>query len=88
MNFYFDTLQEFLWMEGHGPYVWICYGVTIALFIGLALAPGLRQSNFIKQQRALAARYSGANDSGVNSFPPESKKDHTDKHTNKGVKQS
>ena len=56
MAFYFASLQDFWWMDGHGPYVWASYALTMIVFIGLALAPRLRMTNFVKQQRALAAR--------------------------------
>ncbi len=58
MSFYFNSLQDFWWMEGHGPYVWASYAVTLVVFIGLAAAPILRKANFVKQQRALGARQS------------------------------
>lgn len=56
MTFYFDSLSDFLWMEGHGPYVWVSYFLTLIVFVGMALGPKLRKSKFVKQQRALAAR--------------------------------
>jgi len=56
MNFYFDSVGDFWHMEGHGPYVWVCYAVVVLVFIGLAMAPRMRRAQFVKQQRALAAR--------------------------------
>ena len=56
MDFYFDSFDAFMWMDGHGPYVWACYIVTLIVFAGLVLAPRLRRAKFVKQQRALAAR--------------------------------
>jgi heme exporter protein D len=58
MSFYFNSLQDFFWMDGHGPYVWASYAVTIVVFIGLAAAPLLRKASFVKRQRALNARQS------------------------------
>ncbi|HEY7772462.1 MAG TPA: heme exporter protein CcmD [Marinagarivorans sp.] len=60
MEFYFDSLADFWWMDGHGPFVWAAYSVTIVLFIALAFGPKLRKAKFIKQQRALAARQAPA----------------------------
>lgn len=31
----FDSFSAFVVMEGHGPYVWTCYGVFFLLMIGL-----------------------------------------------------
>lgn len=56
MEFYFSSLADFVWMDGHGPYVWACYIVTLAVFIFLALAPSMRLGKLVKQQKALAAR--------------------------------
>ena len=56
MNFYFESAAAFWHMDGHGPYVWASYAVTIIVFLTLAIAPRLRKQRLIKQQRALAAR--------------------------------
>ena len=36
--FQFADLQAFLWMNGHGPYVWACYAITFAglVLVGVA----------------------------------------------------
>lgn len=31
----FDSFSAFLVMEGHGPYVWACYGVFFLLMIAM-----------------------------------------------------
>ncbi|PHQ26661.1 heme exporter protein CcmD [Marinobacter guineae] len=31
----FDSFSAFLVMEGHGPYVWACYGVFFVLMIAM-----------------------------------------------------
>lgn len=49
--FQFPDLQSFLWMDGHGPYVWGCYAITFAGFGFLALEPLLQRRKFIKQQQ-------------------------------------
>jgi len=33
----FESLSAFIAMEGHGPYVWTCYGVFFVLLAGLML---------------------------------------------------
>ncbi|MEE3170344.1 MAG: heme exporter protein CcmD [Pseudomonadota bacterium] len=38
----FDSFSAFVVMEGHGPYVWACYGVFFLLMIGL-MAISLRR---------------------------------------------
>ncbi len=55
--FQFPDLQSFLWMDGHGPYVWSCYVVTFVGMAYLALEPKLQKKKFINQQRrAIAIR--------------------------------
>lgn len=60
MNFQFESLQDFALMNGHGPYVWACFGVTVALLLYLAMAPGIRTRQFIKQQKRIERRLSAA----------------------------
>ncbi|MEC7377466.1 MAG: heme exporter protein CcmD [Pseudomonadota bacterium] len=38
----FDSFSAFVVMEGHGPYVWACYGVFFLLMIAL-MAGSLRR---------------------------------------------
>lgn len=45
----FASWQEFVWMSGHGPYVWAVYALTVATVAAHAL--GLRQ----QRQRTLQA---------------------------------
>jgi len=33
----FDSFSAFMAMEGHGPYVWVCYAVFAALLTGLMI---------------------------------------------------
>ncbi|HEY8569802.1 heme exporter protein CcmD [Microbulbifer sp.] len=49
MQFQFDDFASFLAMSGHGPYVWISYGVTIAVLVALVLVPLLRQRKMREQ---------------------------------------
>lgn len=41
MQFQFSGLADFLAMDGHGVYVWFCYGVTLLVLAGLATWPAL-----------------------------------------------
>ncbi|WP_053979522.1 heme exporter protein CcmD [Marinagarivorans algicola] len=65
MTFYFESAAAFWHMEGHGPYVWVCYVVTMSIFMGLALAPKIRRAKFIKQQRALVARQQASREASL-----------------------
>lgn len=62
MEFQFAGLAEFLAMEGHGPYVWIAYGVTLVAMAALVLQPVWRrrqlQAELKRQQRIRQRRQS------------------------------
>jgi heme exporter protein D len=60
ITFQFADLQAFLWMNGHGPFVWGCYAVT---FVGLGLLivePLVQRKRFVRQQQNLARRVAQA----------------------------
>ena len=40
--FQFDSLGDFVAMAGHGPFVWVSYGVSLLVMIYLIVAPLLR----------------------------------------------
>lgn len=65
MNFYFDSLSEFILMNGHGPYVWVCYFVTFVVLASLLIMPVLKSRKFIQQQRRLAKREASNNTASV-----------------------
>lgn len=52
----FDSLQAFWLMEGHGPYVWTCYGAFLAGLVGLALWSRHRRKVVIREQQRQLAR--------------------------------
>lgn len=56
--FQFPDFQSFMWMNGHGPYVWSSYGITFAALAFLAVEPVLQRKRFIKQQQGLMQRES------------------------------
>lgn len=45
----FESLSAFLWMEGHGPYVWWCYGV-FAVSLGALMAWSFRRHRITLQR--------------------------------------
>jgi heme exporter protein D len=55
MNFQFESLSEFAWMGGHGPYVWACYGVMAVVVVWLLVRPVLQRrrtlAEIARQQR-------------------------------------
>jgi heme exporter protein D len=53
MRFQFESLDAFLTMKGHGPYVWACYILVYAILIYLTLSPVLSKKVFLKQQKKL-----------------------------------
>jgi heme exporter protein D len=52
----FESFSAFLAMGGHGPYVWSCYGLTLAVLLFNGLAPGRRQRRFLREQGARQRR--------------------------------
>jgi len=53
MNFQFDSLDAFLKMGGHGPFVWASYVLVYIIIIYLTLSPLLAKKAFLKQQKKL-----------------------------------
>ncbi|MDQ2077846.1 heme exporter protein CcmD [Marinimicrobium sp. ABcell2] len=52
MSFQFDSLQDFIQMSGHGPFVWACYGITFAVLVYLVFSPLVRRRRLIRQHQA------------------------------------
>lgn len=48
------NLQEFLAMSGYGPYVWSCYGITLAVLIGNAWAAKRRLADSLTHAKRRA----------------------------------
>ena len=46
MDFQFLSLQDFLNMSGHGPYVWACYIIGLIVVAALLISP-------VRQKKAL-----------------------------------
>lgn len=53
MKFQFDSIADFITMNGHGPFVWASYAITFAVLIYLLVSPLLQKKTFIKQQQKL-----------------------------------
>lgn len=63
----FDSLSAFLAMEGHGPYVWACYGVFLLLVAGLMLWSLRRHRSVIQDCRRA---HQGSDGSGREAAQP------------------
>ena len=50
MKFQFESLADFIAMNGHGPFVWAAYAITLAALIFLVVSPVLQRKAFFKQQ--------------------------------------
>jgi heme exporter protein D len=50
MKFQFSTFADFVMMNGHGPYVWACYTITLAVLVYLLVSPLVQRRRFINQQ--------------------------------------
>ncbi|MBS3803713.1 MAG: heme exporter protein CcmD [Oleiphilaceae bacterium] len=47
----FDSFGALLWMEGHGPYVWVCYGVFFVFIGGLAIWSRRQRRQLVERHR-------------------------------------
>ncbi len=52
----FDSLDAFLAMGGHGPYVWVVYLTTVVLLIGNFAKFRRERRRTLRQLRSLHAR--------------------------------
>lgn len=52
----FDSLTSLIVMEGHGPYVWTCYGVFFLLLGALVYWSLLQRRRVVSAQRRDMAR--------------------------------
>ena len=53
---YFDSLGALLVMDGHGPYVWAAYGITLLVLALVLAAPGRRQRRLLREVRGQLRR--------------------------------
>ncbi|WP_421866662.1 heme exporter protein CcmD [Motiliproteus sp.] len=48
---FFDSFSDFLAMGGHGFYVWLAYGIAVAIIVYNVVSPLLRKKQFIEQHK-------------------------------------
>jgi heme exporter protein D len=51
MKFQFESIADFITMNGHGSYVWSAYAITFAVLFFLLASPLMQKKAFIKQQQ-------------------------------------
>ena len=56
---YFDSLGALLAMDGHGPYVWAAYGITLLVLALVLSAPGRRRRRLLRDVRGELRREAG-----------------------------
>ncbi len=47
---YFESFSELIAMDGHGPYVWTCYGIALVILVFNVASPLLRKKQFLQEQ--------------------------------------
>ncbi len=59
---YFESFSALIAMDGHGPYVWTCYGVAVLILVFNIVSPLRSKKQFLqaqlrrlKRERRLAA---------------------------------
>ncbi len=52
----FESFAEFLAMGGHGLYVWLAYGSTVAVVLANVLSVRLARKRFLREAQALVRR--------------------------------
>ena len=53
---YFESVGALLAMDGHGPYVWSAYGITMLVLLVLIVAPRVRQRRLMRELTGEARR--------------------------------
>jgi len=56
MNFQFESLQDFMTMNGHGAFVWASYVVTLMALLLLVVIPAMQKKQIrqqLKRQRII-----------------------------------
>ena len=66
---YFQSVQEFIEMDGHGIYVWLCYGIVLFALLGyFVYSKGLvsrNQKALVKFYKRMDARKQNASDNNA-----------------------
>lgn len=55
----FDSLQDFIAMDGHGSYVWSSYALALGVLVFIIVTPLRRRRRFLAEQASRLKR-SGA----------------------------
>jgi len=55
-DFQFDTLNEFLSMAGHGPYVWSAYTILFVVLAGLVVQSRTRKKSIANKIKMVKHR--------------------------------
>lgn len=48
---YFESVSAALTMDGHGPFVWAAYGLTLAVIAVLVASPLIRRRRLLRELR-------------------------------------
>lgn len=57
---YFESFQAALAMDGHGPYVWSAYALTILILAQVLRAPLRQQARLLRELRSQQRREESA----------------------------
>ena len=52
----FDSLADFVQMDGHGLYIWLAYGITLIVLSANLWWPRVTRQRFIRTERNYLAR--------------------------------
>jgi heme exporter protein D len=63
--FQFASFADFIAMAGHGPYVWISYGVSLLVMIYLVISPLSRVRRQLRTLAQQAARQDARKQKGA-----------------------
>lgn len=66
----FDSLQAFVAMGGHGPYVWLSYGIVILGLTLLLLQSRHSHQRWLREQRRQLARHQARTSSSASAGDP------------------
>jgi heme exporter protein D len=56
---YFQTFSELMYMDGHGPFVWSAYFITLAAVALMLILPRRRQRKLLQQMAGEIRRQQG-----------------------------
>lgn len=51
MKFQFESFAAFMYMDGHGVFVWAAYAIVFGILIFLTASPLIQKKNLLKQQK-------------------------------------